>query len=48
MAFLLHTNILSEGRKPNPDRRVTEFYTTQPLNQLFISILNVAETSVDI
>ncbi|HEX4230493.1 MAG TPA: PIN domain-containing protein [Bryobacteraceae bacterium] len=43
MAWLLDTNILSEGRKPRPEPRVTAFYETQPLNQLYISVVNVAE-----
>ena len=43
MAWLLDTNILSEGRKPRPEPRVTAFYDTQPLNQLYISAVNIAE-----
>ena len=43
MAWLLDTNILSEGRKPRPEPRVTAFYDTQPLNLLYISIVNIAE-----
>ncbi len=43
MAWLLDTNILSEGRKPRPEPRVTAFYARQPLNQLFISVVNIAE-----
>jgi len=43
MAWLLDTNVLSEGRKPRPDARVTAFYNTQPLNQLYISAVNIAE-----
>jgi predicted nucleic acid-binding protein len=43
MAWLLDTNVLSEGRKPRPEPRVTAFYDTQPLNQLYISVLNIAE-----
>jgi len=43
MAWLLDTNILSEGRKPRPEPRVTAFYETQPLNQLYISVVNIAE-----
>ena len=37
MAWLLDTNILSEGRKPKPEPRVTAFYAAQPLNSLYIS-----------
>jgi hypothetical protein len=43
MAWLLDTNILSEGRKARPEPRVTAFYSTQPLNQLYISVVNIAE-----
>jgi predicted nucleic acid-binding protein len=43
MAWLLDTNILSEGWKPRPDPRVTAFYAAQPLDQLYISVVNVAE-----
>jgi toxin FitB len=43
MAWLLDTNILSEGRKPRPEPRVTAFYDTQPLNQLYISVVSIAE-----
>jgi predicted nucleic acid-binding protein len=43
MAWLLDTNILSEGRKPRPEPRVIAFYDTQPLDQLYISIVNIAE-----
>jgi predicted nucleic acid-binding protein len=37
MAWLLDTNILSEGRKPRPEPRVMAFYDREPLNQLYIS-----------
>jgi hypothetical protein len=43
MAWLLDTNILSEGRKRTPEPRVTDFYNRAPLNQLFVSILSIAE-----
>ena len=43
MAWLLDTNILSERRKPKPDPRVTAFYEIQPLNELYISAVNIAE-----
>ncbi len=43
MAWLLDTNILSEGRKPRPEPRVTAFYQRQPLDQLYISVVSVAE-----
>jgi predicted nucleic acid-binding protein len=43
MAWLLYTNILSEGRKPRPEPRVTAFYQKQPLNQLYISVVSIAE-----
>jgi len=43
MAWLLDTNILSEGRKPKPEPRVTAFYAKQPLSSLYISVVNIAE-----
>ena len=43
MAWLLDTNVLSEGRKPRPEPRVAAFYDTQPLNALYISVVNIAE-----
>jgi toxin FitB len=43
MARLLDTNILSERRKPKPEPRVTAFYDAQPLSQLHISVVNIAE-----
>jgi len=43
MAWLLDTNILSEGRKPRPEPRVTAFYDAQPLSQLYVSVVNLAE-----
>ena len=43
MPWLLDTNILSERRKPKPEPRVTAFYDAQPLSQLYISVVNIAE-----
>jgi toxin FitB len=43
MAWLLDTNILSEGRKPKPEPRVRAFYAAQPLSSLYISTVNIAE-----
>jgi toxin FitB len=43
MAWLPDTNILSEARKPRPEPRVIAFYETQALNQLYISVVNIAE-----
>ncbi len=35
--------ILSEGRKPRPEPKVTAFYETQPLGQLYVSVVSFAE-----
>ena len=43
MAWLLDTNVLSEGRKPKPEPRVAAFYATHPLHSLYISEVNLAE-----
>jgi predicted nucleic acid-binding protein len=40
---VLDTNILPEGQKPRLDPRVTAFYQRQPLNQLYISVVSIAE-----
>jgi predicted nucleic acid-binding protein len=42
MPWLLDTNILSEGRKPRPEPRVTASYENQPLSQLYISVVSIA------
>lgn len=41
--WLLDTNILSELRKPKPERKVIVFIEAQPLDQLFISAVTLAE-----
>ena len=43
MAWLLDTMILSEGRRPRPEPRVAAFYRTQPLDELYISVVTLAE-----
>ncbi len=43
MAWLLDTNVISEGRKRKPDARVAAFYRTQRQSDLFISVVNMAE-----
>lgn len=41
--WLLDTNVLSELRRPKPDRNVTNFVASKPLDLLFISIITFAE-----
>ena len=41
--WLLDTNILSELRKPRPERKVAAFLAAQPLELLFISSVTLAE-----
>ncbi len=43
MAWLLDTNILSELRRPRPEPKVVDFVTGCPLNQLYISVITLAE-----
>ena len=43
MAWLLDTNILSELRKPRPGPKVEAFIAAQPLGQLYISVVTLAE-----
>lgn len=41
--WLLDTNILSELRRPRPERRVVAFVAAQPLEQLYVSAVTLAE-----
>ena len=41
--WLLDTNVLSELRRPKPDRKVVAFVAAQPLDELFISSVTFAE-----
>jgi len=41
--WLLDTNVLSELRRPKPDRRVVAFVESQPLERLYISSVTLAE-----
>ncbi len=41
--YLLDTNVLSELRKPRPDRRVSGFVSSKPLETLFVSTVTLAE-----
>lgn len=41
--WLLDTNVLSELRRPKPDRRVVAFIAAQPLESLYISVVTLAE-----
>jgi hypothetical protein len=43
MAWLLDTNVLSELRRPRPDRKVVAFITGCALEQLHISVVTLAE-----
>jgi predicted nucleic acid-binding protein len=41
--WLLDTNILSELRRSRPEPKVVAFVTVQPLEQLYISVVTLAE-----
>ena len=41
--WLLDTNVLSELRKPKPERKVVDFVAAQPLEQLYVSVVTFAE-----
>lgn len=41
--WLLDTNILSELRRPKPERRVVNFVAAQPLDHLYVSSVTFAE-----
>ena|SRR3984885_14993694 len=43
MAWLLDTNVLSELRRPKPDQKVLAFVTGCALDQLYISVVTLAE-----
>lgn len=43
MAWLLDTNVLSELRRPKPEPKVVAFVAGQPLDDLYISVVTVAE-----
>ena len=41
--WLLDTNVLSELRRPKPDRKVVGFIAAQPLELLYVSAVTLAE-----
>jgi toxin FitB len=41
--WLLDTNILSELRRPRPERKVVAFLSAQPLELLYVSTVTIAE-----
>jgi toxin FitB len=41
--WLLDTNILSELRRPKPERKVVAFIEDKPLDLLFVSVVTLAE-----
>jgi predicted nucleic acid-binding protein len=41
--WLLDTNVISELRRQRPEPRVVEFVASQPLEQLFVSTVTLAE-----
>lgn len=41
--WLLDTNVLSELRRPKPDRNVVNFVSSKPLDLLFVSVITFAE-----
>lgn len=43
MAWLLDTNIISKLRRPRPEKKVIAFVAAQPLDDLFISEVTLAE-----
>ncbi|WP_158922127.1 type II toxin-antitoxin system VapC family toxin [Acidisphaera sp. S103] len=46
--WLLDTNILSELRRPRPERRVVDFVRRQPLDLLFVSVVTFSEIRLGI
>jgi len=43
LQYLLDTNVLSETRKKQPDKRVTQFLSTVEPSALYISVLTLGE-----
>jgi toxin FitB len=43
IGWLLDTNVLSELRRPKPNRKVLSFVATRPLESLFVSTVTMAE-----
>jgi hypothetical protein len=43
MAWLLDTNVLSELRKPRAEQKVLDFIAATPLEELYVSIVTLAE-----
>lgn len=43
MAWLLDTNILSEVRRPKPEPKVLAFIEGLPLDQVYVSVVTLAE-----
>ena len=43
MPWLLDTNVLSELRRPRPERKVVSFLADRPLESLFVSAVTLAE-----
>ena len=43
MAWLLDTNVLSELRRPKPEPRVVDFVASCPLDELYVSVVTLAE-----
>jgi predicted nucleic acid-binding protein len=43
MAWLLDTNVLSELRRPRPDGKVVAFVSNCALDQLYVSVVTLAE-----
>ena len=41
--WLLDTNVLSELRRPKPERKVLAFVASQPLDSLYVSAASLAE-----
>jgi predicted nucleic acid-binding protein len=42
-AWLLDTNVLSELRRPRPERKILVFIAAQPLDLLYVSAVTLAE-----
>jgi toxin FitB len=42
-AWLLDTNVLSELRRPRPEKKVVTFISERPLDSMYVSVVTIAE-----
>lgn len=43
MSYVLDTNVLSEWRRPSPDRGIVEWFASVPAEDLYLSVVTIGE-----